>query len=173
MQPLFSIATFLPAFPIFFPLVLSTHHHGKHLHPDVQLSGDISPKVVASSFLVPRTDSSYSCDKSNPCSNGACCGASGFCGYGPTYCGDGCISNCDAKASCGQYAETPGAGCPLNVCCSQYGFCGTTPDFCGTGCQSGCNQPSSGKSGGNVQKRIIGYYESCTCISSRTMHISL
>jgi hypothetical protein len=24
----------------------------------------------------------FSCDKSRPCSNGACCGVSGFCGYG-------------------------------------------------------------------------------------------
>lgn len=97
----------------------------------------------------------------------------------------GCLSNCDATASCGQYAEIPGQTCPLNVCCSQFGyvnrpmspllisetfanhstlrsrFCGTTSDFCGTGCQSGCNQPSSGSSGSNVQKRILGYYESC------------
>ena len=28
------------------------------------------------------------------------------------------------------------------------------------GCQSGCEQPGSGASGGDVQSRIIGYYES-------------
>lgn len=27
------------------------------------------------------------------------------------------------------------------------------------GCQSNCDQPGSGKSGGNVQNRVIGYYE--------------
>lgn len=34
---------------------------------------------------------------------------------GPIYCGDGCSSNCDAHAECGQYAESPGEECPLNV----------------------------------------------------------
>lgn len=39
------------------------------------------------------------------------------------------------------------------------------PDFCAvtnnpnTTCQSNCDQPGSGASGGNVQNRIIGYYE--------------
>jgi hypothetical protein len=41
---------------------------------------------------------------------------------GPTYCGSGCISNCDAVAECGQYASPAGKKCPLNTCCSQYGF---------------------------------------------------
>ena len=41
-----------------------------------------------------------------------------------------------------------------------------TEDFCkksdkeGEGCQSNCDQPGSGSSGGDVQKKIIGYYES-------------
>lgn len=44
-------------------------------------------------------------------------------------------------------------------------FCGMTEEFCdkGTtadpGCQSNCDQPGSGASGGNVQNRVIGYYE--------------
>lgn len=67
---------------------------------------------------------SYTCGPGSPCSNGACCGSSGWCGYGPTYCGDGCQSDCDATAECGEYAATAGTTCPLNVCCSQYGFCG-------------------------------------------------
>jgi hypothetical protein len=50
----------------------------------------------------------------------------GWCGYGPTYCGDGCTSNCDAHAECGQWAVPKDKKCPLNVCCSQHGFCGTT-----------------------------------------------
>ncbi len=81
-----------------------------------------------------------------PCYNGACCGKSGFCGYGPTYCGEGCSSHCDAHAECGQYSESGGENLVLcrfselppvrtvsgltdddrNVCCSQFGFCGTT-----------------------------------------------
>ncbi|KAI0905820.1 glycosyl hydrolases family 18-domain-containing protein [Ustulina deusta] len=113
----------------------------------------------------------YSCDENRPCTNGACCAKSGFCGYGPDSCGDGtspndkCWSNCNAKAECGRYALKPGQKCPLNVCCSQYGFCGTTDEFCAktdnanTTCQSNCDQPSSGASAGDVQSRIIGYYE--------------
>jgi chitinase len=44
-------------------------------------------------------------------------------------------------------------------------FCGMEKDFCdkGTkddpGCQSNCEQPGSGGSNGNVQNRIISYYE--------------
>lgn len=135
------------------------------------------------------TDDDYSCSESKPCSNGiflplklaskltslgACCSKkTGYCNYGPEACGtngqspnDVCWSNCDAHAECGQFAATPGAKCPLNVCCSQYGFCGMTEDFCKkganatTGCQSNCDQPGSGASGGNVQSRVIGYYES-------------
>lgn len=76
------------------------------------------------SELVRRDD--YSCGQGNPCSNGACCGVSGYCGYGSTYCGTGCSSNCDAVAECGVDASPSGKTCPLNTCCSQYGFCGTT-----------------------------------------------
>jgi hypothetical protein len=32
-------------------------------------------------------------------------------------------------------------------------------EFCKDGCQSNCDQPGSGASGGDVQQRIIGYYE--------------
>lgn len=136
--------------------------------PSVVASGAASsspnPGLLPSPIL--RRDE-YSCDEKTPCGNKACCGKSGFCGYGPTYCGttgsspnDACWSNCDAHAPCGQYAAQPGQTCPLNVCCSQFGFCGTTTDFCGTGCQSNCQAPSSGKTDSDVQKRIVGYYES-------------
>ncbi|ROV99663.1 hypothetical protein VSDG_03081 [Cytospora chrysosperma] len=104
----------------------------------------------------------HTCAEGSPCKNGACCGASGVCGYGPAYCGNGCQSNCDAKAECGQYSADGTTTCPLNVCCSQYGFCGTTAEFCdpGSGCQSNCGNPSSPGSGGNVRSLVIGYYES-------------
>ncbi|PLN83775.1 glycosyl hydrolases family 18-domain-containing protein [Aspergillus taichungensis] len=108
----------------------------------------------------------YVCSKKKPCKNGACCGKSGHCGFGKKYCGttgkspnDACWSNCDAHAECGKDAKKPGTKCPLNVCCSEYGFCGTTEEFCGEGCQNNCKQPGSGASDGNVQERIIGYYE--------------
>lgn len=65
---------------------------------------------------------SYSCSAKKPCSNGSCCGPSGFCGFSDTYCGKGCLSNCNATAQCGKDAEPKGKTCPLNVCCSQYGF---------------------------------------------------
>lgn len=40
-----------------------------------------------------------------------------------------------------------------------------TEEFCNKsdvedeGCQSNCDQPGSGSSGGDVQKKVIGYYE--------------
>ncbi|KAJ3529968.1 hypothetical protein NM208_g9528 [Fusarium decemcellulare] len=114
----------------------------------------------------------YSCSEVKPCSNGACCAKTGYCNYGPEACGtngespnDKCWSNCDAHAECGRYAETPGKKCPLNVCCSKHGFCGMTEEYCeesddeDESCQSNCAQPGSGGSGGDVQKRVIGYYE--------------
>ncbi len=114
----------------------------------------------------------YSCSKTKPCKNGACCPkvtgtATSYCSYGPAACGtngqspnDVCWSNCDAHAECGKNALPAGKKCPLNVCCSEFGFCGMTEDFCKAGsCQSNCAQPGSGGSGGNVQGRIVGYYE--------------
>ncbi|KAJ5555613.1 hypothetical protein N7461_004083 [Penicillium sp. DV-2018c] len=109
--------------------------------------------------LMNNVEDPYTCSKDKPCSNGACCGKSGNCGYGPTYCGDGCMSNCNATADCGLYARIPGQGCPLNVCCSKYGFCGTTSEFCDKGCQSHCTQPKPSAEESNVQKRVIGYWE--------------
>ncbi|KAI4865394.1 family 18 glycosyl hydrolase [Hypoxylon rubiginosum] len=102
------------------------------------------------------------CSPTSPCVSG-CCSSSGFCGFGPDYCGSSCISSCDALAECGQYAKVPGTTCPLNVCCSQYGFCGTTTLFCDKSCQSGCatpSKPSCSSSGGSATKKRVGYYES-------------
>ncbi|KAM3079706.1 hypothetical protein ACMFMG_006117 [Clarireedia jacksonii] len=115
----------------------------------------------------------YTCGEGRPCRNHACCPKeTGQCNYGPKACGtngispnDVCWSNCDAKAECGRYAEPAGKKCPLNVCCSQFGFCGSEADFCKvtsdkeTSCQSNCEQPGPKDKDGNVQKRIIGYYE--------------
>ncbi|KAI1105614.1 hypothetical protein F4804DRAFT_341082 [Jackrogersella minutella] len=108
-----------------------------------------------------------SCAPGVPCTNGACCSNTGVCSYAPSSCGpDVCISDCDAKAPCGQYANPDNATCPLNVCCSQYGFCGSTDPFCGDGCQrgyGGCGPaptPSCSSSGNSAGMRRIGYYES-------------
>ena len=64
----------------------------------------------------------FNCNSKKPCKNGACCGKSGYCGYGPTYCSAGCLSNCGAVAECGKNAKQPGQKCPLNTCCSEFGF---------------------------------------------------
>jgi hypothetical protein len=81
----------------------NVHGHGHSSHK----------RFHSDNTLKPRDD--YSCSKSNPCSNGACCGAGGYCGYGDTYCGNGCLSNCDAVAECGKDASPKNATCPLNV----------------------------------------------------------
>jgi chitinase len=116
----------------------------------------ITPRQLA---LTASGSDTYTCGPGSPCTNGACCGDSGWCGYGETYCGDGCQSNCDAKAECGEFAEDPEASCPLNVCCSEFGFCGTTEEFCKDGCQSNCEQPAPDGSPSNTQERVIGYWE--------------
>ncbi|CAG8150355.1 unnamed protein product [Penicillium salamii] len=124
--------------------------------------GHLHHRSSSHSALHARDD--YSCSASNPCSNGACCGAGGYCGYGSTYCGDGCLSNCDAVAECGKDASTKNATCPLSVCCSEYGFCGTSTEFCDKdrGCQSNCvidpSPPSASKDVAPTNK-VIGYYE--------------
>ncbi|KAI5918690.1 hypothetical protein F4810DRAFT_690669 [Camillea tinctor] len=39
-------------------------------------------------------DGDGTCAPGTPCSNGACCSKSGFCGYSPDFCGsDNCVSN--------------------------------------------------------------------------------
>ncbi|OHW99356.1 chitinase [Colletotrichum incanum] len=127
------------------------------------LSSSISEEAAPFGFAARLADDPYTCGPGRPCSNGACCGASGNCGYAPAYCGAGCLSNCDAKAECGQYAAKPGQTCKLNACCSEHGFCGTTKDFCTDGCQSNCilePKPPGGSPKGAALDRVIGYYES-------------
>ncbi|KAL7651280.1 hypothetical protein ACMYSQ_011013 [Aspergillus niger] len=84
-----------------------------------------------------------------------------ICGYGKDFCGDTCISNCNATAPCGKDASPVNATCPLNVCCSEWGFCGTSDDFCSTGCQGDfCGPPTVPSCSSNdVLQRVIGYYE--------------
>ncbi|SPJ79175.1 related to chitinase [Fusarium torulosum] len=139
---------------------------------DAKLEARSSLATRADSAIVADPNDPYSCSEQKPCANGACCSKAGVCNYGPEACGtngkspnDKCWSNCDAHAECGRYAKIPGQKCPLNVCCSRYGFCGMTKDFCKVtskkeeSCQSNCAQPGSGGSKGDVQKRVIGYYE--------------
>ncbi|KAH4924798.1 hypothetical protein HBI70_096700 [Parastagonospora nodorum] len=95
------------------------------------------------------------CD-TGPCANG-CCNSNGWCGFGPNFCGDTCVSDCDRKSQC-----NPGFGaewaerdkCPLNVCCSKDGYCGTTEDFCG---DKKVTHKTCTKDHGNAV--VVGYYE--------------
>ncbi|PIG87825.1 hypothetical protein AARAC_011883 [Aspergillus arachidicola] len=127
---------------------------------------DLSHNVT---HLWSRSDlDSSSCTKDIPCHTNACCGSFfggkiGTCGFGDTFCGSDCASQCDAKAECGANADPPGKTCPLNVCCSKYGFCGTTDEFCSPeeGCQNNCGYPDvpAGKSSEPVLSKVVGYYE--------------
>ncbi|KAI0916647.1 hypothetical protein AcW1_010187 [Taiwanofungus camphoratus] len=147
------------------------HHHRKN-HYKRRLSWDLGG---VSSSLTRRQQQNEACGNATitppgfdgtcaadrPCPNGACCGASNFCGYGDEYCGTGCQSNCDAKAECGPNAPAGQEECPLKVCCSKFGFCGTTDDFCGDNCVGdNCGEPTipSGAAT-SVTSRVIGYYE--------------
>ena len=114
--------------------------------------------------LLPRQDQGRTCTASQPCAGGECCsGVTFFCGIDEEHCATGtCISNCDATAECGQYADPPGKPCPLNVCCGQWGFCGVTDAFCSATelCQSNCQQPpATNLNTGNVTALVIGYLE--------------
>ncbi|KAF2495510.1 hypothetical protein BU16DRAFT_561793 [Lophium mytilinum] len=118
-----------------------------------------NPALANTSHILRRDD--YTCGPGKPCSNGACCGPSGYCGYCAAYCGAGCTSNCDAVAECGECSDPAGKTCPLNACCSPFGFCGTTEEFCGKDCQSNCVlHPKPSGSTGRVFDRVIGYYQS-------------
>ncbi|KAK8102995.1 glycoside hydrolase family 18 protein [Apiospora sp. TS-2023a] len=142
-------------------------------HPDARLDR-MSPNSL--SLLETRQSNGLPegvCAPGQPCTNGACCSNTGVCSYAPSSCApDVCISNCDAKAPCGQYADPASASCPLNVCCSQYGFCGSESDFCGDGCQEGFGScgpapsPLCATSGGAVGERRIGYYASWSTTKS-------
>lgn len=115
---------------VLFPLTLLFFliHNTKQPSPNILIARDTFIPDDIPSYTHPNLTrrQDYTCGPGRPCSNGACCGASGSCGYGKTYCGDGCVSNCNAVAECGKDARPAGKKCPLNTCCSQYGFCGTT-----------------------------------------------
>lgn len=67
------------------------------------------------------------CDENRECKDKSCCNSDGRCGYRPEHCKPKaptkCISNCDAKAVCGEFAKKDGSEkCGLNLCCSFYGW---------------------------------------------------
>jgi hypothetical protein len=74
-------------------------------------------QVTQAELLVARDDlGSGACSDSAPCTSG-CCGRNSTCGFGVEFCGDGCQSNCDAKAECGRFSIDGKSDCPLNSCC--------------------------------------------------------
>ncbi|EAU32456.1 predicted protein [Aspergillus terreus NIH2624] len=92
----------------------------------------ISPGVTTP--LLRRDE--YACNANKPCKNGACCGTGGYCGFGPTYCGAGCLSNCNATAECGEFAKKCQSNCVLNP------------------------MPPVGTASTSIlQRKVIGYYE--------------
>ncbi|KAK7994851.1 hypothetical protein PG990_013624 [Apiospora arundinis] len=112
--------------------------------------------------------------KDGPCIDGSCCGKNSICGYGPDFCGDGCQSQCNATAMCGEFSENADMPCGMKLCCSATGWCGTTEPYCHNAdplhgtlpCQAGygsCSitgKPSCAEGGGSTNGRTIGYYQS-------------
>ena len=87
-------------------------------NPRFKVASSLTPGNFSKRATAAATDETGTCAPGSPCSNGACCSNKGVCGYSPDYCGTGnCISNCNAKASCGKYAAAENRTCPLNVCC--------------------------------------------------------
>lgn len=79
-------------------------------------------------IYVTAQDDLSTCSITRPCYQG-CCSASGNCGFGPSFCGTGCQSNCDAKAECGKYAPADRKDCPINVCCRHVYTQASFPNF--------------------------------------------
>jgi hypothetical protein len=50
----------------------------------------------------------------------SCCSKNNICGYGPDNCGDGCQSQCDATAMCGEYSEDADMPCGMKLCCEYW-----------------------------------------------------
>ncbi|PGG98287.1 hypothetical protein AJ79_08924 [Helicocarpus griseus UAMH5409] len=128
----------------------------------VQQSEQLRNFAILNGILA-ADDKDYTCSASKKCKLG-CCGSvdkttgKGFCGLGPDFCGEGCLSTCNEKSECdpGWGTEWSNASaCPLNVCCSKFGFCGTSVDFCG-----GKTVPSPQcRAGKSADQKLIGYYE--------------
>ncbi|KAH6962784.1 hypothetical protein DER45DRAFT_590696 [Fusarium avenaceum] len=104
------------------------------------------------------------------CADKSCCSKDGICGYGEDLCGEGCKSNCDATAMCGELSEGGNLSCGLDLCCSSGGWCGTTEVHCigpnkFSPCQAGYGNcqiirpKTCGEGSGTSDQRMIGYYQ--------------
>jgi chitinase len=65
------------------------------------------------------------CDDA-PCIDGSCCSKDNICGFGPDYCGAGCLSQCTSTAMCGEHSEDGEIPCGMKLCCSAMGWCGVS-----------------------------------------------
>ncbi|KAF5024578.1 hypothetical protein F66182_3341 [Fusarium sp. NRRL 66182] len=133
----------------------------------------IASKLQARSASIFQKRDALRCDTA-PCIDGSCCGKDSICGYGPDYCGQGCKSQCDATAMCGEYSENADMPCGMKLCCSATGWCGTTQVYCDNAdplhktlpCQAGYGScsitgpPACAKGSGGSSARTIGYYQS-------------
>lgn len=111
LPPLFLILSVLAL--ITFPHLQSQPHKTPlvvrdSLHDDFDLVASANLSQLAK-----RDGGDATCKKGVPCKTVACCGSfyggdTGTCGFGETFCGSDCDSQCDVKAECGQYADPPG-----------------------------------------------------------------
>lgn len=95
--------------------------------PSARLSGRaayLASREVHQSFALGKRDA-LRCDD-GPCVDGSCCSKDRICGFGPDFCGDGCRSQCDATAMCGEFSENGEMPCGMKLCCSAMGWCGVS-----------------------------------------------
>jgi chitinase len=97
-------------------------------------------------FVVAPTNSNgaLTCSTGSPCIDGSCCGPQNICGFGSSYCGKGCQSQCNATAPCGRDSTGGDVSCGMNLCCSHYGWCGVSEDYCSTAGTGPCQQGFGG-----------------------------
>lgn len=68
--------------------------------------------VLLFAYLISTVLAQSTCTPDSPCAQG-CCSKSGYCGFGPAFCGAGnCTSGCDAQAECGRKSKVKSIPCP-------------------------------------------------------------
>lgn len=75
------------------------HETSLSLHTERSVDHDIFQEIqeTQENVTLQRRDD-YSCSADNPCHNGACCGKSGYCGYGEIILVSTCIARVDQCA---------------------------------------------------------------------------
>ncbi|KAK3290201.1 glycoside hydrolase superfamily [Chaetomium fimeti] len=146
------------------------HDLSSHPSPVANLGKNLPTQVSPRLARATSDTGALLCGTNEVCLDGSCCGPLGICGYGPDFCGAGCLNNCDAKAMCGIYSEGGTEKCGMNLCCGAAGWCGTSETHCiGPDywpCQEGYGScqivqpPSCDANAGSAEGRRIGYYQS-------------